>query len=593
MRFAIASFTFVVALSCSVASAADYYFNSAGNDGNDGRSTATAWKTTTNATTFSFADGDRLLFAGGQTFAGGMLVDTKSGGTPANPLVITSYGSGRATIDGQTTNAITIKNRAGIIISNIIAIGAGASDNTGDGIAFYSTVGGKAQLPLIIVDHVEASGFGGAGICVVSWKGPSGFRDVWILNSATHDNGTAGLLTYAEQPNTHSNLYIGVCSAYNNSGDSKRQGSGIVLGEVAHATIEWCVSHDNGQFAGNQGPVGIWTYDSSDVTMQFNEAYSNRELPGYDGGGFDLDYNTKNSVAQYNYSHDNNGPGFMTCCSGTTTSNVIRYNISQDDCRAVHDGALHSFSGDRIDMYNNSIYLSPSAAHPAALMLVGPTSNIHIHNNIFQTTGGAPLVAITYEQTGLSLVGNDYWSSGGAFNIMDSNVTYTNLTTWRAQTGRETLNGKAFGLTVNPQFMAPGAGQTLNDATLLRTVTAYNLHGTSPLIDAGLDLRALFAIDPGPRDFKGTAVPQGKGYDMGANEVIWNSMLQFSAIRWNAGQATLSIVGPLQRTNVLENSSDSVTWHALYTWVNSDGTTNIIDANASDSNRFYRARELP
>jgi hypothetical protein len=40
------------------------------------------------------------------------------------------------------------------------------------------------------------------------------------------------------------------------------------------------------------------------------------------------------------------------------------------------------------------------------------------------------------------------------------------------------------------------------------------------LIDAGLDIRSLFGIDPGKRDFFGNSIPQGKGFDIGAHEII-------------------------------------------------------------------------
>jgi len=46
------------------------------------------------------------------------------------------------------------------------------------------------------------------------------------------------------------------------------------------------------------------------------------------------------------------------------------------------------------------------------------------------------------------------------------------------------------------------------------------LQKNSPLIDAGLDLRSLFGIDPGKRDFFGNSIPQGKAYDIGAHEII-------------------------------------------------------------------------
>ncbi len=51
-------------------------------------------------------------------------------------------------------------------------------------------------------------------------------------------------------------------------------------------------------------------------------------------------------------------------------------------------------------------------------------------------------------------------------------------------------------------------------------LTAYKLQKDSPLIDGGLDLRSLFGIDPGRRDFYGNPIPSGTGFDIGAHEII-------------------------------------------------------------------------
>jgi hypothetical protein len=42
----------------------------------------------------------------------------------------------------------------------------------------------------------------------------------------------------------------------------------------------------------------------------------------------------------------------------------------------------------------------------------------------------------------------------------------------------------------------------------------------SPLIDAGLDLKKSFGIDPGGRDIAGSPVPQGRAFDIGAVERV-------------------------------------------------------------------------
>ena len=82
------------------------------------------------------------------------------------------------------------------------------------------------------------------------------------------------------------------------------------------------------------------------------------------------------------------------------------------------------------------------------------------------------------------------------------------------------LNGKSVGMVVDPKLIDIGNNATVGDPTKLHTLTAYQLQQDSPLIDAGIDLRSLFGIDPGDRDFYGNPIPQGKGFDIGAHEII-------------------------------------------------------------------------
>jgi len=65
------------------------------------------------------------------------------------------------------------------------------------------------------------------------------------------------------------------------------------------------------------GPGGNWIYTGSNVVIAYNE--TDHMLPaGYptsypsgacDWLAFDLDGSTRDSVIEYNYSHDNAGPG--------------------------------------------------------------------------------------------------------------------------------------------------------------------------------------------------------------------------------------------------------------------------------------------
>src|SRR5204863_9569686 len=106
------------------------------------------------------------------------------------------------------------------------------------------------------------------------------------------------------------------------------------------------------------------------------------------------DWNSRNTVIQYNYSHDNDG-GFLLICnegghdaeeSAGNTGTVVRYNISQNDRKRGIN-----IAGPVKDslVYNNTIYVGPE--HTVALL---PSSIWHawpegraFSNNIFYWAG--------------------------------------------------------------------------------------------------------------------------------------------------------------------------------------------------------------
>jgi hypothetical protein len=179
---------------------------------------------------------------------------------------------------------------------------------------------GDTKLNTIIIRDVEVSGFGKTGVSVGSWNGKSGFKDVRITYVEAHDNVNAGIFVwgfFSAQASgySHENLYIGHSKAYNNRGKpgtSVHSGNGIVVSDVDGAVVERCVAYNNGaRNTAVGGPVGIWAWDANNVTIQYNESHHNRTGSSADGGGFDLDGGVTNSVMQYNYSHDNDGAGFL------------------------------------------------------------------------------------------------------------------------------------------------------------------------------------------------------------------------------------------------------------------------------------------
>ena len=110
--FSIGAFFFFVALP-SMASAATYYIDPAGNDTNNGTSQATAWKTLTKVKNATFKPGDSVLFKRGGVWHGSFSI--KSPGSAGNPIYYGAYGSGAKPTfhgDGLVSSVIEIQNTA-------------------------------------------------------------------------------------------------------------------------------------------------------------------------------------------------------------------------------------------------------------------------------------------------------------------------------------------------------------------------------------------------------------------------------------------------------------------------------------------------
>jgi len=499
-----------------------YYVSPSGRDSNSGTAPTAAWQTIAKVDATTFQPGDSVLFQGGSTFSGSITFGAASRGAAASPITVGSYGTGRATISAANNSAVSVYDTSGFHITGLNIVGSGSG--VVDGISFYNDLAGNVTLPYVHIDNVEVSHFGGNGITIGGWNANSGFGDIRVTDASLHDNGRSGLSTYAQNLYVNTNVYVGHVRAYNNQGIptySSPTGNGIVLGSVAGGTIERCVAYNNG-VQGTAG-AGIWTYDSTNVTIQYNESYGNHTATATDGDGFDLDQNVTNSVMQYNYSHGNDGSGYLYSESGNVNSgNTVRYNISENDGRANNYGAIYVWGGvHNADIYNNTVFVGPSAGTtPRAIQVYGWSgSGVHIRDNIVEVTGGVPLVDVNSSGgAGLLLQGNDYYAADGNARFLWSGATYIDVASWRAATGQETVGGSAVGLSSNPALRDPGNGGTIGDANKLASLAAYQLQDGSPLINAGLDLRTLAGLSPGPTDFYGNPTPYQSAFDIGAHE---------------------------------------------------------------------------
>ncbi|MDX5419670.1 MAG: right-handed parallel beta-helix repeat-containing protein [Hymenobacteraceae bacterium] len=541
MKQAIALLTFLLLfLPASYTLAHTYYISPKGDDNNPGTSPYSAWRSIKQVNSHRYTSGDTLLFEGGSEFRGNLYFHKDNLRSAEMPLVISSFGEGRATIYADTSFGLYAHNVAGLEIRNLNFKGSGYTSNSNNGILFYNDIPGDVKLPHVIINQVEVSGFRKSGITIGGGSGNSGFSDVSITNAIVHDIGLEGINTWGKfdqhkKGYAHSNVYIGHCHVYQVYGlplPEKHSGSGIVLSDVDVGTIEYSVVHSSGM--GNAhcgGPVGIWAWDANRIVIQYNEAYNMRAGSGCDGGGFDLDGGVTNSVMQYNYSHDNDGAGFLVAqfeWARPMFNNMIRYNISENDGRKNDYKGITLWVADQNNnggirdllIYNNTIFADKGivSSGGGVLFKSGGLQGLQFFNNIFYSRNGAPLIVAT-DTTALevSFQHNAYYCENGTYTFVWDKSSYTSLEALRQDIGQETASGKLTGIAADPKLSAPGQAGVLGypiDFQKLRN--RYSLKKKSPLIGQGIAVPVPVPFEPAMHDIVGNDLNPTEPPQMGA-----------------------------------------------------------------------------
>ncbi len=276
-------------------------------------------------------------------------------------------------------------------------------------------------------------------------------------------------------------------------------GDGIKICYCDSALVEYNIVHGASR-RDDHYSAGIWPGCSTNTLIQFNEVSGMEGTE--DSEGFDIDFYTRNTIIQYNYSHDNEG-GFILICNPRTSygnsNNIIRYNISQNDRNRTF---LFLGPVNNTQIYNNVIYVKEELN--VQLFLFTPwedgvwANNVSVYNNIFYAEGTAKYVhSIGYNSNGTY---RDAPGFGQANNVnFDYNVFYGN---------HIAPPQDAHKITDNPLLNSPGTG-----ADGLNSLVGYKLMNNSPCIGAGL-----LMPDNGGYDFWRNPVPADSKPDIGANQ---------------------------------------------------------------------------
>lgn len=571
-------------------SAVHYYVSSNGSDSNNGTSPSTPWQTIAkvNAGTYhggdtiSFLKGDTqtltttalvlcgpnatLLTGGGNPSAAGKCRQNVYPGGSGAPLTITTFGGGTCDpIAGTTsgcvtfqlsgsstlTRAIQLNNLSDVVLENFVVIGgttAVLGVLSGNGIEIVRTTQGGINLPVdgITVQNNLVMDFADE-IYAFQYAGSAQRMSCTIQNNfvtGTSATTTIDLGIWVRFANNSCNVIGNLVT--NIGGHTNSPGNGILIADSAANNVsEFNVVHHVGANSTTcGGPVGNWAFNSTGVTIQFNEGYlvgPTRYTVGCDWVNFDFDGGVSNSFMQYNYSHQSFGPGILlynaTVGGHAWTNNVIRYNISEGDGSGNIGGSI-TYTGENVSnssvvyVYNNTIWQNnptmsnSNSQSPIAFTTCPGGAGSIIANNVFGETNNSSN-QVRFINFSFLTCPNLIWKANNWYNITgsgnliwggigSSGTQCTTLACWQ----NNVPGGDAGATTANPQLTAGGSGGTCNSTTGPQQCPSnYMLRSGSPMIGAGADLTVSPYDQTITRDYYGNSVPRhfGTGWNIGAD----------------------------------------------------------------------------
>lgn len=408
-----------------------YYLSPYGNDSAAGTSPQTAWRKLARANEHPFQPGDRLLLQGGATFTGQLTFEPGRCGAPDAPLYLGSYGPQAAMITPHDSHAIWLKDCGGITVERLILRGKGWDKTNHSGLVISSSL--PDRLPRhegISLHDIEVSGFRGGGITLFVEKGAVGYRALRLDHVIAHHNGDHGIQLlgdYEAAQLSLRDLQITCCQAHHNWGLPDKTwahtGNGIVVGNADTVRVAHCEAHHNGvnNTHSKGGPVGIWLWNTHHGLIEHCHSHHNQTGSAKDGGGFDLDGGSQHCVMQHNYSHNNDGAGYLLAAfdgAPPLRHCVIRHNYSLNDGRANRYGGIVLWRSraelDSIRIYHNTIVSQANGrGQPAGIRIL--SAGIHevaLYNNLFIADVGVPWLELDHPVRDWHSRGNAWVSLG-------------------------------------------------------------------------------------------------------------------------------------------------------------------------------------
>jgi hypothetical protein len=340
---------FLVSLLLATPAFAITYFvdSRKGDDRNAGTLKSHPWQTLKKVNETQLNPGDHVLLRGGSAWTAQL--KPSSSGADGRPIIIDRYGKGpEPKIDaaGKWEDAVLLYNVQQIEIRNLEVTNHGSSPAERRGVHLFLDNFGVGRHIVISGLYIhDVNGLNGHGndhkdnggiiFRTVGDRVPSRFDDLRIeRNIILHVDRSAIAAHSYHAMRTHWNPSLNVILRDNYVDDAG--GDGIVPWATDHALIEHNIVKNCNRRAGSYN-AGIWPWSTDDSIFRLNEASFTRTT--MDGQGFDSDYNSRGTIFEYNYSHDNEGGFMLICTPGKrdpqenvgNVGTIVRNNISRND----------------------------------------------------------------------------------------------------------------------------------------------------------------------------------------------------------------------------------------------------------------------
>ena len=448
------------------------FFSSSAADGGDG-TIESPYNSLNVVSLLSIAPGTHIYIEKGSKFLGRLSL-MNIHGTESDPVVVTSYGKGdMPVIDGNNlegSGVLYIKNSSNLVVQNLeitdsartegdrrgVLIVCDNNENSSE-IITYKNIAIKNLYIHDIVGFRDAENSGMAmsskitgGIHIWSTDGLGRVDGLDISGCEITEVSNVGIATWHKVVQSGNNVSAKMISPYTAEfEDYAHYNVHIHDNEISHigknaifarnlfgGLIEYNVVHDTAKYCVSGNTIVTRSVDGT--VIQYNEGYRNlasaRDSDGklQDGCMLDADLDSKYTIWQYNYSHDNSFGLFLNCTEANDVA-IVRYNLSVND--KGNKGIIYiNYESAGIYVYNNTIITSYDTEYIIQSNGSGRTS--YFYNNLiynrsdkakFGISGSSDMTAeynLIFNEYGSSIADMQYFVSINKSGIYDKDPLF-------------------------------------------------------------------------------------------------------------------------------------------------------------------------